>query len=168
MKAHSKRAYPRINYEAPIKYAHYNKGRFSDSRMFNSSEGGLYFELGHALEPESKIYIVMVNYSPSKYGAEAYRFYTALIRWCKEVSYEDSVRFGVGVQFIEKRHEVSEPNLYGLFRACDLCECMVPEYEIHMRDDYVSLCPHCFKHMEAFPEGIIKDNIERFLIGNVI
>lgn len=168
MGAYSKRAYPRIQNEGPIKFTHYRQGHYFDSRMYNSSKGGMYFEPDHALEPESKIYIVMVNYSPAAYGAEAYRCYKAIIRWCRQVSDKEASHYGVGVQFLEKSHEILDPDLQGLKRACDLCGVMVSDDDIHKTDDFVYLCPHCFKHLNAFPDGIIKENIERFLIGNVI
>jgi len=59
MTAQTKRAFTRTRHEVPIRYGHENTDRYFDSKMYNSSKGGMYFETDHALntvggrEPEN-------------------------------------------------------------------------------------------------------------------
>jgi hypothetical protein len=43
--------------------------------IYNSSRGGIYYESAQAIPLESEVQIMMVNYSPTAKGPEAYRFY---------------------------------------------------------------------------------------------
>jgi len=70
--------------------------------MYNFSEDGLYFESIHALEPESRITIMMPNYAPETAGPEAFQSYLVEIRWCQDRSEQEKPRYGVGVRILEK------------------------------------------------------------------
>ena len=98
MQAHSRRIFPRNQYEAPIQYLYLQPDRYYNSRMYNFSQGGLYFEPFQPLELSSQINIIMPNYSPDTNGPEAFQSYLAVIRWCQKLSDEKSSRFGVGVE----------------------------------------------------------------------
>lgn len=164
----TRRAFPRIYYEAPIKYAYDKGSHYFDATMYNSSKSGMYFEPDRSFQPESKVYIVMINHSPFNYGPEAYRSYKGIIKWCGEMPRNNDFCYGVGVQFLTKSHEVFEADIQGINRECDLCGGMTPYEEIQKTKDFVCLCQYCFKHLESLPKGKIKEAIERFLIGNVI
>lgn len=169
MKAYSKRAYPRSYYEAPIRYARIDSdGIFQDSRMYNYSRGGIYFEPDRPLVPESKIAVVMMNYSPGAFGPESWQSYTAKVRWCKEIPKIDMRLFGVGIEFLTKSRDIYEAELRETQVACDLCG----EYEkpdaITQTEEFFNLCGHCLKHMNSMPPGTIKESIYRFLSGNVV
>ena len=52
-----KRVYSRNPYEAPIMYTDYDTENYYHAKMYNSSQGGVYFESERALQPESDICI---------------------------------------------------------------------------------------------------------------
>jgi len=168
MTHHSKKAFPRIHQEASIKYAEHDTDQYSDSIIYNYSKYGLYFEPDQKLQPESDVSIIMVNYARGAYGAEAYRSYLARVKWCKPIPEAGYSRYGVGVQIMEKSHDLRCNEMIGLNQACDMCGAVVPSESLNYMAAQISLCSHCDKHLEAFPNGIIKDNIQRFLLGNVI
>ncbi len=163
MAASAKRASPRNNYEAPILHANFNTEDYYSAKMYNCSMTGMYFESGNCPQPNSNICIKMVNYLPDTDGPEAYRFYRAKVRWCKEIGEGKIFRYGIGVQYIVKSHDVCGPTY-----TCSLCGENIPYGKIHEIDDFVYLCSDCFKHYENLPEEKIKESIERFMIGNVL
>jgi hypothetical protein len=50
---------------------------------------------------------------------------------------------------------------------CDLCGKKPPEGEIFKSEKYICLCKECVKKLDAMPVKS-KENIEEYLIGNVI
>ncbi|MCP4263134.1 MAG: hypothetical protein GY774_37340 [Planctomycetes bacterium] len=55
MQTQSRRIFPRNQYEAPLQYLSDEPDRYYNSRMFNFSHGGLYFEPFQSLEPKTQI-----------------------------------------------------------------------------------------------------------------
>ena len=51
--------------------------------------------------------------------------------------------------------------------ACDYCEKRTIDSLIHQTETGLLLCPDCCHYMETLPRGIEED-LERFLIGNVV
>ena len=167
MGTHSKRP-SRTSYEAPIQYFHSQSDHYYNSRMYNYSEGGLYFESFKALAPDSKINIIMPNYSPDTSGPEAFHSYLAEIRWCQDRSDPKLSRYGVGVRILERshsRHPHTEPQKR---QFCDLCGKRFDAASICLMDGSICLCPLCFEHLDSMPEDHIKSDIKRLLIGNVL
>jgi hypothetical protein len=86
----------RFKRKADILLETYPTGAFYEARMFNYSEGGMYFESDYAPLPGTEVYIGIEN-SPYDYGADVYR---ARVRWRKELSAERSgYQYGVGVKY---------------------------------------------------------------------
>lgn len=50
---------------------------------------------------------------------------------------------------------------------CDLCGKKNPDGEIYQSNTFICLCADCLKKLDAMP-GKMKENIERYLMGNVI
>lgn len=163
MNAHVKRAGNRRNYEAPIMWADFNTEKYYQAKTFNSSEGGMYFETECAPEAKTNIRIKPLNYLPNKNGPESYKFYEAKVKWHRDLTTRGTFRYGVGVQYLVKSQNVDGPD-----HPCSLCGENIPYGKIHSIDEFVYLCPHCFKHFESLPDGTIKKNIKDFLIGNVL
>jgi hypothetical protein len=168
MATYARRLYPRGHYEAPILYASVGSDSYYDSTIYNFSKGGIYFEPERPLAPESDLSIIMVNYAPGTFGPEAYKSYIARTRWCREVTATERHRFGVGAEFLAKSHEILVADLYKIRIHCDLCGKLCGSGEITQTVDFFHLCRHCLKHMNAMPDGIIKESIHRFLSGNVV
>ena len=171
-----KRIFHRNRVIAPITYAKYNTDHYYDAKMFNFSRQGMYLQPAIDIPRGSDIHIVMINYSPGTYGPEAYKSYVGRIRWRKGIGSRDVLRYGLGVELVEKCHDA-----HGITTAreikysCNLCGELIlseetgpMEREISDNPNAVHLCPNCSKHFSAFPDGQIKSSIERFLSGNVI
>ena len=164
-----KRAYPRHHHEASIRYAKIKTKDYLDSKMYNFSKEGLYFEPEFPLETKTDVGIIMPGYSPGTYGPESYKFYVARIRWCREVMNNGSrPRFGIGAQILSKSHEIREPADRKILYTCDLCGRLVSFEHLHQSEKSVNLCPDCFKHLKSISQGDLRDVIEGFLGGNVI
>ena len=168
MITHSRRNFLRKPYEAPIQYLYMQQDRYYNSRMYNFSEGGLYFDSLQPLEPNSKINIIMPNYSPETDGPEAYRSYLAVIRWCQKISEEKSSQFGVGVKILERSHERTTNIEPQQRQTCDLCDKLLLMASVCRIDGSICVCPDCFDRLDDMPEGNIKSGIKRILDGNVL
>ena len=168
MQAKSRRIYPRNQYEAPIQYQSSQPDRYFNSRMYNFSQGGLYFEPLQPLEPNTKINIIMPNYSPDTNGPEAYQSYLAVIRWCQKLSDEKSSRFGVGAEIIERSHERSVNIETQRRQSCGLCDKLLLKASVCLIDGSICLCPDCYQRFNEMQEGSLKSSIKSFLDGNVL
>ena len=168
MQPHSRRNFLRNQYEAPIQYTHLQPDRYYNSRMYNFSRGGMYFEPLQSLELNSQINIIMPNYSPNTDGPEAFQSYLAVIRWCQKRSDKKSERFGVGVEIIERSHERFINIETQKRQTCDLCGEVMLTASVCRLDGSICLCSNCFHRMDEMPDGDIKSSIKRFLDGNVL
>jgi hypothetical protein len=168
MSALIKRAYSRGTYEAPIMYANYDTENYYHAKMYNSGLGGMYFESERAIKPGSEICIKMVNYPSVESGPESFKAYRARVKWCKKTRKTGSSCYGIGIQYLAKSQTVYDMNVLGLSCSCDLCGEKVPSEEILENEDLVCLCINCFNYLKELPEGKTKENIKKFLIGNVI
>jgi hypothetical protein len=63
---------------------------------------------------------------------------------------------------------VNEINVWEATYSCDLCGENTRFSEIHKNEEIFCLCPNCSEQLESFPNGVLKESIERFLDGNVI
>ncbi len=168
MEPNLRRSFPRTYYEAPIRYAPLENEEYFPSRIYNFSKAGMYFEPEHPLDVTAGVSILMMNYSPDTFGPEAYRSYDAEVRWCRELSVNGTRKFGVGVQFLAKSHDLPGLELDDIHFSCSLCGEIVQKKELNELTACVYLCPDCHTHYDALPDGQIKCSIERFMIGNVV
>jgi hypothetical protein len=168
MTAQTKRAFTRTRHEVPIRYGYENTDRYFDSKIYNSSKGGMYFETDHALKLDSNINIAMENFPPVLSDRQILKHCTAEVRWCRKLSSADPPRYGVGARVLTKCDEVSKASIHGINLECDLCGKIASSKECHQSDDLVCLCSCCFTHLETLSEGETKESIRRFLTKNVI
>ena len=168
MPAHSKRIFPRNRYEAPIQYLYLQPDRYYNSRMYNFSQGGMYFEPFQSLELNKQINIIMPNYSPDAKGPEAFQSYLAVIRWCQKLSDEKASRYGVGVEIIDRSHERLIQIKTQKRQSCESCGELLSIASVCRLDGTICLCPDCFQRLDKMPESEIKSSIKRFLDGNVL
>jgi len=150
------RAFTRHRCEEPIRYATYDTEMYQDAKMYNKSEGGMYFETKSNTPPGSEeLWIRMANDSPTLHAPEAHDGYRATVAWCRKITGRDAApRYGVGVRFV--------------VNVCDLCGRKVSYRNIRKTDTHVSLCLDCFERLGKMPGGVIKQSLENYLIRNVI
>jgi len=168
MQTQSRRIFPRSHYEAPLQYLYLQPDRYYNSRMYNFSQDGLYFEPFQSLELNTQINIIMPNYSPDTNGPEAFQSYLAVIRWCQKLSDEKSSRFGVGVEIIERSHERFINIETQKRQSCDLCGELLLTASVCRLDGSICLCPDCFHRWDKMPENDIKSSVKRYLNGKVL
>jgi Tfp pilus assembly protein PilZ len=89
----------RFKHEAPVKLENFEIGVFHRARMFNYSDGGLYFESDYLISPGTELYIG-INNSPYAQEPYVYECYRAEIRWCRPLK-RSSYYYGYGAKFIE-------------------------------------------------------------------
>ena len=163
-----KRAYSRNPHKAPIMYTNYDTENYYNAKVYNSSQGGVYFESERALQPESDICIKMVTHSSEEPGSEACKAFRARVKWCEKRNKGGISCYGIGIQYLAKSHTVYGGKVHGLSCSCDLCGKKVPSEEILEIGDLAYLCSSCFNYLEDLPEGKTKESVKEFLIGNVI
>ena len=168
MQTQSRRKYERHLSEAPVQYIYRQPDRYYNSQIVNYSEDGFYFTSFQPLEPDSRLSMVMPNYSPDAAGPEAYPSYLAEIRWCRQISDEKSSQFGVGVKILEKSRERLTDIGTPVRQTCDRCDALLSTASVCRIDGSICLCPDCFDRLEKMPEGNVKSDIKRILDGNVI
>lgn len=163
-----RRTFPRIRHEAKIMYAPADSDAYRESRMYDFSQGGMYFEGMEALPPFSDVQIRMKEYTPGGYGPEAFRWYLANIRWRRELNGNGAFRYGFGVRFVKKSHAAMGMDAPMGAQPCDLCGELGPPPQIRIHSDSTTFCGSCDKHLGALPDGFLKDCIHRFVAGNVV
>ncbi len=151
----SKRAFARDCCEAQIQYSVFNqKEEFFDAKMYNTSEGGLYFESKEHLPTGVDIRIKINGNTPHTHKNEAKDGYRGEVVWCRRVYRNGASVYGVGIRFI--------------VNICDKCNEKVPYSEIHRTDNYLFLCSKCMKDVMYWTGGKINECLERYLNGNVL
>ncbi len=93
------REYKRYELNTSVIYAYQDSDQFNKAQMRNYGEGGMCFEACSAIEPGSKIYIMMENFSPDTIDAEFYEGYRAEVRWCQKITPENASEFKIGVKY---------------------------------------------------------------------
>ena len=97
-KATEKRVHPRFAHEAAIKHQTGTSEPFYDGRMFNYSEGGLYFETPQELRPGSVVFIG-IHHSPYTPNHKVYQCMDGRVKWCRANPGKASgASYGVGVE----------------------------------------------------------------------
>lgn len=150
------RAFTRDHCESTIRYAMFDTETYREAKMYNKSDGGMYFESeSNSLRPGSELCIKLVNYSTAVHEPEAHDGYRAEVVWCRKIKEGAAApRYGVGVRFT--------------LNVCDRCGRKVSYQDIRKTDKLVFLCSDCFEMLENLSEGMIKESVENYLMGNVI
>lgn len=147
-----KRAFMREEIQLRIRYTEPKKENFTEAMMYNSSEGGLYFETRYALSPGQEILIHLVD--RQTYAPEKPDQFRARVMWCRQTERDGADAYGVGVRFF--------------ITICDQCESEVLPKEIHPTDLGIFLCSACMQRLMRMSEGHMKEGIKKYLLGNVI
>jgi hypothetical protein len=86
----------RIKHKAEIQIENYFSDAHYPARMYNYSQGGMYFEADYAPLPGTEIFIGIID-SPYDSGPDVYR---ARIKWRRALAKGSSTyQFGVGVRY---------------------------------------------------------------------
>ena len=99
------RADKRYKYEATIWHDNLFPEIFFETKMYNLSKGGIYFESDQTLYAGEKIYIAIKN--PSKSDNEYKDCVQVEIKWRKNLK-DSKVKYGYGAQFIDSRNAFLE------------------------------------------------------------
>lgn len=165
------RAFPRINFKAPIQYGvpnGKNSPHFLRSRTINYSAGGFCYMTDQQLNPEDEVCIIMSNYTPGRTGPECYRSYLTRIRWTQPVHGRHKSRYASGARIIARSHEVLDVFDEEAKDSCDMCGASMPVNCLQCDDKKTQLCEQCHSHFQALPEGKIRQCVARFMTGNVV
>jgi hypothetical protein len=154
------RVHSRYPAETPIKFATQHTENLLPAHLRNISEGGMYLESRHPVNPHSDVFIWLEKKLPkSLKEIQVYDFYRSKVLWCKEINKGKAL--GIGVQHVNKTRWAMGPE----FR-CSICEDQIPFGKVHFVKDYICLCSRCYHEMESCSKNS-QDEIIRFLEGNV-
>ena len=90
------RASKRFNHETPLVIENCDLGTYSYGRMYNYSQGGIYFESDTPFQTGTR---VRFDIEKSKIGLDADQYF-ADVKWCVEISAAVVLYdYGIGVEF---------------------------------------------------------------------
>ena len=105
-----RRAGARIEFKSPLKVKNLKSGTFSNARMVNYCDNGLYFESNSSLAEGAEIVLGIEN-SPYSNGSDVIDVYRAKILWRKPVQ-SNFYKYGYGTQLLE---DSTTPRIAGGF-----------------------------------------------------
>ena len=98
------RASKRLNHETPLVIENCDSGTYSYGRIYNYSQGGVYFESDTPFQAGTR---VRIDIEKSKIGLDAGRYY-AEVKWCAEISAAVVLYdYGIGVEFDSKMNRAT-------------------------------------------------------------
>lgn len=97
-----KRAHPRYQQKAPIRFIHPDADQYIDAEMRNYSEGGMLFRSELELEPGNNICIRSPEAGRKTAAPPPRRIYMAEVRSCRPVHMEFEPMFDVGVKYLQR------------------------------------------------------------------
>ena len=96
----------RFPHVSTVTYEDLERGIYSQSKMYNYSDEGLYFESDIELQVGEKVFIG-IDSSPYAEGTDVYECYHAVIRWRRDL--EISVyKYGYGVEYYDPARTKTE------------------------------------------------------------
>jgi hypothetical protein len=98
-----RRAGARIEFKSPLKLKNLKSGIFSNARMVNYCDNGLYFESNSSLAEGTEIILGIEN-SPYSNGSGVFDVYQARILWRKRVQ-SSFYKYGYGVQLLTESND---------------------------------------------------------------
>jgi len=94
----------RFNHETPLVIENCDSGTSSNGRMYNYSQGGIYFESDTPFQAGTR---VRIDIEKSKIGLDADHYY-AEVKWCAEISAAVVLYdYGIGVEFDPKMNQAT-------------------------------------------------------------
>ncbi len=98
------RASKRFNHETPLVIENCDTATYSHGRMYNYSQGGIYFESDTPFQAGTRI---RIDIEKSKIGLNADHYY-AEVKWCAEISAAVVLYdYGIGVEFDPKMNRAT-------------------------------------------------------------
>ena len=164
----SQRHFSRNDCCLPIKYATLKDCKYSKSTLYNISKTGMYFESARKLKPKSNITIIMPKRSLPAAGSGWFHYYLGQIIWCRRIQGESGTCFGYGVRLSKCGQQEDGEDAQEICQLCDMCNTAAPCDEIKIIDDHIYLCTACYTHFNSLPDGYFKNDVIRFLKGNVV
>ena len=98
-----RRAGARIEFRSPLKIKNLKSGAFSNARMVNNCEKGLYFESNGFLDVGAEIILGIEN-SPYSNGSDVIDVYRAKVLWRKPVQ-SNFYTYGYGAQLLTESND---------------------------------------------------------------
>ena len=95
-----RRAGARIEFKSPLKIKNLKSGTFSNARMVNYCDNGLYFESNSTLSEGAEIILGIEN-SPYSNGSDVIDVYRAKILWRKRIQ-SNFYKYGFGAQLLSE------------------------------------------------------------------
>ncbi len=103
-----RRAGARVAFKSPLKLKNLKSGTFSNARMVNYCDNGLYFESNSILAEDTEIILGIEN-SPYSNGSDVIDVYRARILWRKRVQ-SNFYNYGYGAQLLADSSENMDVN----------------------------------------------------------
>ncbi|MGD8990087.1 MAG: PilZ domain-containing protein [Desulfobacterales bacterium] len=98
-----RRSGARIEFKSPLKIKNLESGTFSNARMVNYGDRGLYFESNSTLTQGAEIILGIEN-SPFSYGSDVIDVYCTKILWRKRAQ-SNFFKYGYGAQLLSQSSE---------------------------------------------------------------
>jgi hypothetical protein len=164
-----KRSFMRDQMEAPLQFKIFETEALAATRLYNVSQGGVYFESPWSMVPDYETTIVIPNILTKPSVPGAFAGYRARIRWCNELSQQHPNKYGIGVQFLRQTEELTKTAAFAEYCSeCDLCDRRLTGNGICVINGPRCLCIPCHEHLANIPDGPLRASIMRYIDRNVI
>ncbi len=154
---------PREANQTPIAFAVNQDDNYENTRIINASAKGLCIESKRPLAKNTHVYVCVRDQTPSPSPAAR----VGAIRWCEQIQNNGEPLYAIGVQL-----EDDPTDSFGFHHPrrhlCDLCGSAPPEDEPCPYEDGIDVCRKCHQHIQSIPEGLARQSIKRFMLGNYI
>jgi len=155
----------RENVNVPILYAKDHDESYHLAMIHNVSMNGMFFESNQRFL-KGECFFIKINKSlPGFESVTPYDACAAKVKWCEKTDIDSNYK--VGVKQVGKAKVVKKKPVDPSIPCCELCgNTSMPE--IVKTDEHVCLCLNCFTRVSQLSGKAFKDNINRFMVGNVI
>jgi hypothetical protein len=104
MLMNDQRTSQRLNHETPLVIENCDSGTYSYGRMYNYSQGGIYFESDTPIQTGTR---VRLEIEKSKIGLDADHYF-AEVKWCAEITAAVVLYdYGIGAEFDSKTNPIT-------------------------------------------------------------
>ena len=160
-----RRYHVRENVSMPISFIRDDDNLYYPATTYDLSTNGMSFESNHTFFKGECFFIKMDKPVSEFRLGHPYDACVARVKWCRRKTIDS--HYKVGVQRLSKAKIAKKENIERANISCELCGRNLIKGGVNT-DDHFFLCLNCFTHLSQLPGKILKSNLNRFMMGNII
>ncbi len=157
-----RRFHPRENINIPIHYAKGYDNVYHQAITHDISMNGMSFESNQRFSYGEYFFIKIMDLIPGCESISPYDACAAQVKWCKKEA--TGSNYTVGIKRVGEANLIKKGSLDPSISCCELCKDSSTG-ELVKTDEHLYLCSNCFTQLSG---QLLKENLTRFMVGNVI